>query len=403
MIKKLILVLIVAVIAKITTAQVRGTDSTTNAPLNSAQNIIAGNSGKTITIGGYGQIDFNKPFNDSTRSNGTLDVHRMVMFMGYKFNERVHFVTELEFEHVSEVYVEQAFVNYRINNAFNIRGGLMLIPMGIVNEYHEPTTFNGVERPNIDGKIVPTTWREVGAGFTGNLDKLSLKYQVFVVNGFKSYDGTAGKLKGSDGFRGGRQKGLESTISSPNLASKIDFYGINGLKIGASGYFGETQSTAYNGVLNSDADALKKADSTVVGIAMFGFDFRYNYKAFEARGQVIYAGITNTQAYNIYTKKDLGSSMVGGYGELGYDVLSLFNKEAKERFVVFGRYEYYDTHNSVEKGTTRKDAYGRTDVTMGFSYHIANGAVFKADYQLFKTRGSENTGNQINVGLGVWF
>lgn len=401
--KKVIIVLTLVAFGKLTTAQVRGTDSTTNAPLNSAQNIIAGNSGKTITIGGYAQIDFNKPFNDSTRSNGTLDVHRMVMFMGYKFNERVHFVTELEFEHVSEVYVEQAFVNYRINQAFNIRGGLMLIPMGIVNEYHEPTTFNGVERPNIDGKIIPSTWREVGAGFTGNLDKLSLKYQVFVVNGFKSFDGKDGKLKGSDGFRGGRQKGLESTISSPNLATKIDFYGINGLKIGASGYFGETQTTAYNGVLNSDADALKIADSTVVGLAMFGFDFRYNYKAFEARGQVIYAGITNTEAYNTFTKKDLGSSMVGGYGELGYDVLSLFNKEAKERIVVFGRYEYYDTHNSVEKGTTRKDAYGRTDVTMGFSYHIANGAVFKVDYQLFKTRGSETTGNQINVGLGVWF
>jgi hypothetical protein len=401
--KKVFIVLTLVAVTKFTTAQVRGTDSLTNAPLNSAQNIIAGNSGKTITIGGYAQMDYNQPFNDSTRSNGTLDVHRVVMFMGYKFNERVHFVTELEFEHVSELYVEQAFVNYRINSAFNIRGGLMLIPMGIVNEYHEPTIFNGVERPNIDGKIVPTTWREMGAGFTGNLDKLSLKYQVFVVNGFKSYDGKDGKLKGSDGFRGGRQKGLESTISSPNLASKIDFYGIRGLKLGASGYFGETQTTAYNGVLNSDADALKIADSTVVGLSMFGFDFRYNYKAFEARGQVIYAGITNTQEYNAFTKKDLGSSMFGWYGELGYDVLSLFKKEAKERFVVFGRYEFYDTHNSVEKGTIRKDAYGRTDVTMGFSYHIAQGATFKADYQLFKIRGSETTGNQINVGLGVWF
>ncbi|MCB0380124.1 MAG: hypothetical protein KDD24_02630, partial [Flavobacteriales bacterium] len=300
-------------------------------------------------------------------------------------------------------YVEQAFVNYRINNAINLRGGLMLIPMGIVNEYHEPTTYNGVERPNIDGKIVPTTWREMGAGLTGTLDRLSIKYQLFAVNGFKSYDGTTAKLKGSDGFRGGRQKGMESTMSSPNLASKIDFYGINGLKIGVSGYFGNTQTTAYNGVLNTDAPALRAADSTVVGLSMVGFDFRYNYKAFEARGQAIYAGITNTKEYNAFTGKDLGSSMFGWYGELGYDVLSLFNKEAKERFVLFGRYEFYDTHNSVEKGTTRKEAYGRTDVTMGFSYHIAQGAVFKADYQLMKVRGSDNTGNQINVGLGVWF
>ena len=401
--KKVIIVLTLIAFGKLTTAQVRGTDSLTNAPMNSAQNILSGNSGKTITMGAYAQIDYNQGFNDSTRTNGNLDVHRMVMFMGYKFNERVHFVTELEFEHVSEVYVEQAFVNYRINNAINLRGGLMLIPMGIVNEYHEPTTFNGVERPNIDGKIVPSTWREMGAGLTGTLDKLSIKYQLFAVNGFKSYDGTTAKLKGSDGFRGGRQKGMESTISSPNLAAKIDFYGINGLKIGLSGYFGNTQTTAYDGVLKSDAPALTAADSTVVGLSMVGFDFRYNYKAFETRGQVIYAGITNTKEYNTFTGKDLGSSMFGWYGELGYDVLSLFNKEAKERFVLFGRYEFYDTHNSVEKGTSRKEAYGRTDVTMGFSYHIAQGAVFKADYQLMKVRGSDNTGNQINVGLGVWF
>lgn len=401
--KKVIIVLTLLAFGKLTMSQVRGTDSLTNAPLNSAQNIIAGNSGKTITIGAYAQIDYNQPFNDSTRSNGTLDVHRMVMFMGYKFNERVHFVTELEFEHVSEVYVEQAFVNYRINNAFNIRGGLMLIPMGIINEYHEPTTFNGVERPNIDGKIVPTTWRELGAGFTGTLDGLSIKYQLFVVNGFKSYDGTTAKLKGENGFRGGRQKGLESTMSSPNIAGKIDYYGIPGLKIGLSGYFGNTQTTAYNGVLNSDTPALAAADSTIVGLSMVGFDFRYNYKAFEARGQAIFAGITNTKEYNAFTGKDLGSSMFGWYGELGYDVLSLFNKEAKERIVVFGRYEFYDTHNSVEKGTTRKDAYGRTDVTMGISYHIAQGAVVKADYQLMKVRGSDSIGNQINVGLGVWF
>ena len=129
----------------------------------------------------------------------------------------------------------------------------------------------------------------------------------------------------------------------------------------------------------------------------------YNYKAFEARGQAIYAGITNSQEYNKFTGKDLGSSMFGWYGELGYDVLSLFNKEAKERVVLFGRYEFYDTHNSVEKGTTRLDAYGRTDVTMGVSYHIAQGAVFKADYQLMKVRGSDTNGNQINIGLGVWF
>lgn len=384
-------------------AQVVGTDTTTNAPLNSAQNILSGNNGK-VTVGGYAQIDYNQPLNDTARTNGMMDVHRMILFFGYKFNERVTFVSELEVEHVKEMYVEQAFVNYKVAEPFNIRAGLMLIPMGIINEYHEPTTFNGVERPNVDGKIVPTTWREMGAGFTGNIDNLSLKYQAYVMNGFLGYDG-AGKLKGKDMLRGGRQKGAKSTISSPNFSAKVDFYGIKGLKIGAAGYFGNTQSTAYNGLENADTTgALGRADSTVVGVTMFGFDVRYTFKALHVRGQVITAAISNAKEYNAYNTKDLGSSMMGYYGEVGYDVLSIFKKDAKEKIILFGRYEFYDTHATVPEDTDRNDSYARTDMTFGVSYKVAAGAVFKADYQIFDNKADNNTpSKQINFGVGVWF
>ena len=125
-------------------AQTNKTD-TTNQPLNSAQNVLNNTSNKNFTIGGYGQIDYNQGFNDSTSTNGKLDVHRMVVFMGYKFNDRVDFVTELEFEHVKEVYVEQAFLDYSFSSAFNVKAGIILIPMGYVNEFHEPTLFNGVD------------------------------------------------------------------------------------------------------------------------------------------------------------------------------------------------------------------------------------------------------------------
>ena len=97
---------------------------------------------------------------------------------GYKFSEKVQFVTEVEFEHVKEVYVEQAFVNYNVANNFNIRGGLMLVPMGIVNEYHEPKTFNGTERPAVDNVIVPNTWREIGIGVNGRIPNMNLGYQA---------------------------------------------------------------------------------------------------------------------------------------------------------------------------------------------------------------------------------
>jgi hypothetical protein len=386
------------------TAQVVSTDTTTNAPLNSAQNILSGNGAKQITIGGYAQVDYNQPLNDTARSNGNMDVHRMVIFMGYKFNDRVQFVTEIELEHVKEVYVEQAFINYKIAGPLNLRAGLMLIPMGIVNEYHEPTTFNGVERPNMDGSVVPSTWREMGAGFAGNIDNLSLKYQAYVVNGFLGYDGT-GTLRGSDGFRKGRQKGAESTISSPNFSTKLDYYGIKGLKIGAAAYIGNTQSTMYNGLQNNDTLGLKaQADSSVVGLAMFGFDVRYQYKAFEMRGQVITSSIANAGEYNTFTGKDLGSAMMGYYGELGYDVLSIFKKGATEKIILFGRYEFYDTHSKTPTGTKKNDSYARTEMTFGLTYKVSNGAAFKADYQVFDNNSKGNTpSNQINLGVGVWF
>lgn len=113
-----------------------------------------------LKIGGYGEITYNDP--DSGVSE--IDVQRLVMLFAYKFDDRVSFITEIEFEHVKEVYVEQAFLNYGVSDNFNLRGGLMLVPMGIVNEYHEPTTYNGVERPSLNNKLVPTTWREMGLG-----------------------------------------------------------------------------------------------------------------------------------------------------------------------------------------------------------------------------------------------
>jgi len=114
---------------------------------NTAQRLLVADQDKNLVIGGYGQIDYNQQFGDGKKYNGNLDVHRFVLLVGYHFTDRLQVITEIEFEHVKEVFVEQAFMNYRLNNYMNLRGGLMLIPMGIVNEYHEPPLFNGVERP----------------------------------------------------------------------------------------------------------------------------------------------------------------------------------------------------------------------------------------------------------------
>lgn len=360
--------------------------------LNAAQRILSGNYGQSVTVGAYGEMTYNQP----ESKNGELDVQRLVLLFGYKFNDKTQFVTEVEFEHVEEVFIEQAFVNYALASNFSIRGGLMLVPFGIVNEFHEPTTFNGVERPELDNVIVPTTWRELGIGVTGRFNDISLGYQAYIFNGFKStsFDGSGGVngvLKGSNGLRGGRQKGIQSTIDSPTFSVKLDYYGLPGLRLGLAGYFGDTQAE----------DNVENIDGANIGLSMIGLDARYAYQRFTARGQYVHASLSDTEAYNDLTGKDLGSKMEGWYLEGAYNLLP---QDKEQRLFAFVRYETYDTHADTDGALLRNDAYNRTDVTMGLSYHIAPGVVFKGDYQIRDNALSgSNVDNRLNFGLGVWF
>ncbi len=338
-----------------------------------------------ISIGGYAQIDYNEPDGSTP---GKLDVHRMVVFLGYKFNDKVSFMSEIEYEHVEEVFVEQAYLKYKANENFNVLAGLMLVPMGIINEIHEPTTYYGVERPNVDNYIVPTTWREIGVGVSGKLDNASLKYQAYLFNGFKSYEAGAGTLRGTDGLRKGRQKGAESVVNSPNLSTKVDYYGISGLRIGLSGYFGKTQT---------DDSSI---EASTVGISMIGLDARYKYHNLELRGQYIHTNLTDTEDYNLLTGKDLGSEMYGFYGEVAYS----FDLKGVEKLTPFLRYEKHNTHASTAGILVANDAFDRDELIFGLNYKVANGAAFKVDYQLMNNAvAGSDTAKQFNAGVAVSF
>ena len=360
-----------------------------------------------LVIGGYGEVHYNQPLSSTVKNNGILDVHRVVMLLGYNFNARTQFISELEFEHVNEVVVEQAFLQHKLNNYINLRAGLMLIPMGIVNEYHEPTAFNGVERPVLDTKLSPSTWREVGVGFSGNIIPASIKYQLYMVNGFSGYKSGAGTLNGKNGFRSGRQKGAESYISSPNFTGKVEYYAIRGLNLGLSGYFGKTQSTLYQGVSTNNAAAIAKADSSVTNISMIGVDARYNFGGLQMRGQLYYSGIDNTDQYNKFTAKgsvnnDLGSGMMGYYVEAGYNVLR-FLPQARTELVPFVRYENYDTHYATAGSLVKNKAYESNVVTTGLTYKLAKGVVLKADLQFSKSEVATEYSKSFNAGFGVMF
>jgi hypothetical protein len=371
------------------------TDSITLVPqsqLNAAQRLMSGNYASAVTVGAYAEMLYNQPEGD----NGELDVQRLVLLFGYRFNDKTQFVTEVELEHVNEIFVEQAFINYSVGNNVSLRGGLMLVPMGIVNEFHEPTTFNGTERPGMDNAIVPTTWREIGIGVAGRFNNLNLGYQAYVFNGFKSTEvngagGLSGFLGGSNGLRGGRQKAIQSTIDSPTFSTKLDYYGIPGLRLGLSTYFGKTQA----------ADDIETIDGANIGIAMIGLDARYAYQRFTARGQFINATLSDTEEYNMATGRDLGSALRGYYVEGAYNLLPV---EKEQKLFIFTRFEQYDTHASTAGNLVRNEAYDRTDVTSGLTYHIAPGVVVKGDYQ-FRSNAldGDDVKDRLNFGIGVWF
>lgn len=356
-------------------------------------------SGK-LNIAGYAEMHYNQPIRKDIRQNGKVDVHRLVMLFGYNFDKKVSFITEIEFEHVKEVFVEQAFVNYKIKPWLNVRGGLMLVPMGIVNEFHEPTTFFGVERTTLDNVIVPSTWRELGLGFSGTIIDASINYQAYLFNGFLSYDGS-GKLKGSNGFRSGRQKGAEAVFTSPNFSSKINYYGIKGLNLGLALYAGNSQTTLYNDLDLKDQVALARADSSRVGMTMIGLDARYTLGGLKLRGQFNQATIRNSSQYNAFTNRDLGSKMSGYFVEAAYNLLR--GSTADSKLYPFVRYSEIDTHAAVAGDLNKNLALDRKIITTGIDWVLANGVAFKADYQFFQNKASNESTNQFNLGIGVWF
>ncbi|HEX8953155.1 MAG TPA: hypothetical protein VF945_14975, partial [Polyangia bacterium] len=160
-----------------------------------------GSSGSTA-IGGYGELTLNAPSN----APNVVDLRRLVLYVGHNFTGKLRFYGELEVEHAvtsasdkGEFEVEQAFLDYLAYKPFNLRAGVIIIPMGIINVYHEPPTFNGVDRPETDTLIIPSTWREPAAGIFG--EYRGFRYQAYVLNGFNATGFTA-----SSGLREGHQE-----------------------------------------------------------------------------------------------------------------------------------------------------------------------------------------------------
>lgn len=189
------------------------------------------------SIGGYGELHYNNlDADDSAEDVDQIDFHRFVLFVGHQFTDRIRFFSELELEHSlagdgapGEVELEQAYIDFALSDSSSAQAGLFLLPLGILNETHEPTTFYGVERNDVESIIIPSTWWEGGAGLKGRFGN-GLSWDLAM------HGGLAMPTTGDSAFRvrSGRQKVAEALASSPAYTARLKYTGMQGLELAAS-------------------------------------------------------------------------------------------------------------------------------------------------------------------------
>lgn len=345
---------------------------------------------RTGPISGYMELHLNRP----DAGPVVLDFHRFVLLLNHSFTDRIRFVGELELEHAfvegleaaGELELEQAYLDFLITRAFNVRAGMVLVPIGILNERHEPPVFQGVERTFVDTVIVPTTWFEVGAGVHGEMGR-GWRYRAYVLAPLNAL-----KFSAEEGIRGGRQKGSQADVSNVAYTGRLEYLGIPGLQLGASGWRGESSF------------AVPRLDSEVW---IAEADARYRLNRLELRAQYAHVGITDTARLNDAIERTTGVSpniarqLRGFYLEGAYRV---WNGGPAREIVLFARHENFDTQFRMPDGFIPLEEFDRTAWVVGATYYPDPDVAVKVDYTMLKSRsGFVRLPRSLNVGLGWWF
>ncbi len=313
-------------------------------------------------LGGYGELHYN-----NIDGKKTMDFHRFVLFVSHEFTDKLRFSSELEVEHViashkekdpGEVELEQAYIEYDFADNATAKAGLFLIPVGIINETHEPSTFYGVERNPVEKNIIPATWWEGGA---------AVNYRPM---GGVSFDfALTSGLNVEDDYkiRSGRQKAAKANADSLAFTSRVKYTAINGLELAAT--------VLYQQDITQGKVGVDKANATLLELHSIYQIQNFTMKALYARWD-----IDGAEA------KALGrNEQTGWYVEPSYK----FN----EKIGVFARYAEYDT-NAGNSDDTTKD-----QTNVGINYYLHENVVLKADWEEY----GNSSKNGFNLGVGYQF
>ena len=371
-------------------AEVDLTDDQTRARGLAPSAAAAYRGGTGVSIAGYGEMLYENYASSGTpRTSRTsqFDYLRAILYAGYRFNDKFLFNSELEVEHAREIYVEFAYVDYLATESFGLRAGMLLIPMGLVNEFHEPTVFMGAERPVTEQSIIPSSWRENGGGVYYAGDTVAVR--AFVVNGL---DGAGFS---SSGVRGGRQKGARAKATDMAFTGRVDITPTPGVFFGASFYTG------------GSGQGEIVVDEIPYGIRTSIFDVhaQAQVRGFDIRGLFAQANLADTARLNQFLgltgSGGVGETMRGGYVQFGYDVLSQVDA-AGVGLSPYVRYEKVDTHAAVAAGFTRNPSQNNAYTTFGVELKPIPNIVVKVDH-MWVNNAVDSGVNQFNVNVGYAF
>ena len=352
-------------------------------------------------LSGYGEFNYNRYRKDSSRTQA--DVRRAVIGMQHRFDPATKIVGEFEFEHAvtskndrGEVAVEQLYVEREFGNGIRAKGGLFLIPSGLVNTNHEPTAYYGVERNFVETAIIPSTWREAGVGLSSTLGN-GLSWDIGITTGFDltKWDATSGD---------GRESPLASIHQEGQLAKSRDlsyhaalnWRGVPGLLIGGSVFTGKA---GHSGKAGQDGLKLVVPNSR---ITLGEVHARYTPGKWDLSTVYARGTISNTESLNltlIGNPTPIPASFDGWYVQAAYQVW----KKADYALSPFVRYEQFNTARSyapMPQGLAVATGPTEKVTTVGANLQIGEGIVLKADYQKFK---ADPLRDRFDLGLGYAF
>lgn len=356
-----------------------------------------------VSLGAYAEMYYINYASKDSRD--VANAYRMVPIIGYNYSDKIIANVEIEIEHgmVSGnsspgkdsgrggyVAVEFLYLDFLMSKNLNLRAGTLLLPVGIINEIHEPPTFHGVLRPEVEREIIPTTWYDVGAGFHGTAG--GFDYRAYVVNGLDIELFT----DGSGGIKSMRQRGARASAETFAAAGRVDYNLGPNSKVGAAVYGGRADQN--------------RLDGAEVSITLSEIHAAGTIGPVEIRTLLAATSVGGADKLNAYknlaagSDKGIGGAQRGGYLEAALDLFAVAGGAGRQDYLAaFARAETYDTHAEVPSGYTRNPSYERSALTVGLTYKPEPKVVAKADYTVRSSAAAAKPSDSLNIGIGFMF